>query len=202
MFKQRTVEELSYLETVNKIIELNEGIQSFWSQSQGWAPTEAAVLLSESRLDWLVSLSHSLYKWEKNPDKEAYEGDLILAWSNLGALVEGAMKFFLSVFYEDYKSDANAISQWGKQVNPDGAMFNGLRKFFMGSIWSDAERKIKNNWLEEIQEKRNVIHAYRDRDIKDFTYFREQVKEYLLFLMDLLDRIPYPDDHYRPDFTL
>ncbi|GGA50217.1 MULTISPECIES: hypothetical protein [Bacillaceae] len=127
MFSRRTVEDLSYLETVDKIVELNEHIRSFWSKSQGWAPIDAANLLSKSRLDWLVSLSHSLYKWEEDPSEKAKHGDLILAWANLGALVEGSMKFFLSVYYESYKVDNNSIMQRGQQVEPDGTMFNGLR---------------------------------------------------------------------------
>lgn len=202
MFNQRRIEDLSYSETVDKIVELNDHIRTFWSNAQEWAPIDAANLLSRSRLDWLVSLSHSLYKWKNNSQNEAEHGDLILAWTNLGTLVEGNMKFFLSVYYEDYKTDINAIKIRGKQVDPDGAMFNGLRIFFENSIWIDSEREDKNNWLKEIQSKRNAIHAYKDRDIGDFYSFRYQVKKYLSFLLDLLKRIPYPDDIYGPDLVI
>jgi hypothetical protein len=202
LFNVRTVEDLSYLETVDKIVELNEHIRSFWSKSHGWSPIDAANLLSKSRLDWLVSLSHSLYKWEENPGEKAKHGDLILAWANLGALVEGSMKFFLSVYYHNYKVDNNAIMQRGQQVEPDGAMFNGLRLFFKKSVWNDVELKDKNDWLKEVQGKRNAIHAYRDRDIDDFHSFRHHVKKYLSFLIDLLGRVPYPDDIYGPDLLI
>lgn len=199
MSNQRTIEGLTYLETIDKIVELNEHIRSFWSKSQGWAPIDAANLLSKSRLDWLVSLSYSLYKWQGEPDKKMEQGDLILAWVNLGSLVEGSMKFFLSVYYENYKDDGNALIRRGKQITPDGAMFNDLRIFFRQSVWNDTELTVKNDWLKEIQEKRNAIHAYRDRDIEDFHSFRHHVKRYLSFLIDLLNRIPYPDNIYRPD---
>lgn len=202
MFNHRKIEDLSYIETVDKIVELNEHIRDFWAEPHGWAPIDAANLLSKSRLDWLVSLSYSLYKWEKNPLKEAEYGDLILAWVNLGSLVEGSMKFFLSVYYEDYKNDINAIKKWGQQVDPDGAMFDGLRTFLEKSVWSDNERQDKNDWLKEIQEKRNAIHAYRDREIEDFHSYRNQVKKYLSFLIDLLSRVPYPDDIYGPDLVI
>ena len=79
LYSLRTVGDLSYFETVNKIVELNEHIRSFWSKSHGWAPIDAANLLSKSRLDWLVLLSHSLYKWGENPGEGAKHGDLILA---------------------------------------------------------------------------------------------------------------------------
>lgn len=62
IFNRRTFEVLSYSEIVDKIVKLNEYIQSFWSKAEGWAPIDAANLLSKSRLDWLVSLSYSLYK--------------------------------------------------------------------------------------------------------------------------------------------
>lgn len=202
MFNKRTVVDLSYSETVEHIVKLNEHIRDFWSTAQGWAPTDAADLLSKSRLDWLVSLSYSLYKWENNSSEEEEYGDLILAWSNLGALVEGSMKFFLSVYFENYKTDINAIKQRGQQVEPDGTMFNSLRLFFEKSVWDDSERKDKDEWLKEVQSKRNAIHAYRDREIEDFSFFREQVKIFLSFLMDLLNRVPYPDDYYGPDLLI
>lgn len=202
MFNGRTIEDLTYKETVDKIIELNEHIKSFWSSAHGWAPIEAADLLSKSRLDWLVSLSHSLYKWETNSQNESESGDLILAWANLGTLVEGSMKFFLSVFYNDYKNDINALKRSGKQVDPDGAMFNGLRTFFENSVWLVTECKDKNDWLIKIQMKRNAIHAYKDRDIEDFKSFKLQVNKYLSFLIDLLERIPYPDNYYGPNLSI
>ncbi|TWG25029.1 MULTISPECIES: hypothetical protein [Geobacillus] len=54
------IDKLSYLEAVEKIIELNEHLNRFWSSVIGWAPVEAANLLSKSRLDWQVSLSYSV----------------------------------------------------------------------------------------------------------------------------------------------
>lgn len=200
MFNTEKIGDLAYSRTIDKIIELNKHIKDFWSNADGWAPLEAANLLSRSRLDWLTSLSNSLYKWENEPISESMEGDLILAWANLGTLVEGSMKFFLSVFYEDYKKDINRITKRKREIDPDSAMFNELRLFFYNSVWEDNEKEIKNNWLNEIQQYRNAIHAYKDRDIKDFSYFRIQVNNYLFFLIDLLSRVPYSDCQYRPDF--
>ena len=69
--------------------------------------------------------------------------------------------------------------QRGQQVEPDGAMFNGLRLFFEKSVWNDEELNDKNDWLKEVQGKKNAIHTYRDRDIDDFNSFRHHVKKYL-----------------------
>lgn len=198
----KTVNDLSYEEVVDKIVNLNNYVKDFWSSAHGWAPNSAANLLSISRLDWLLSLSHSLYNWEEDPSDKSYNGDLILAWVNLGALTEGAMKLFLSVFYEDYLADANIIKQRGQEIDPDGAMFDGLRNFFVKSIWDNDGNHHFNTWLKLIQQRRNAIHAFRDREIESFFDFREQVRKYLEFLIYILEKLPIPDEIFGPDLFL
>lgn len=202
MLKPKTVNDLSYEEVVDKIVNLNKYVNTFWGSAQGWAPDSAADLLSKSRLDWLLSLSYSLYKWENDPSDEHYNGDLILAWVNLGALTEGAMKLFLSVYYEDYLADTNIIKKYGKDIDPDAAMFDQLRKFFVKSIWNNDNNHHFNIWLNLIQQRRNAIHAYKDRDIEDFVDFRTQVRNFLEFLMYILQKLPIPDEIYGPDIFL
>lgn len=46
--------------TINKIINIHNHINEFWSSAHGWAPDEAANLLSKSRLDIQLSLSKCL----------------------------------------------------------------------------------------------------------------------------------------------
>lgn len=50
-------------------------------------PLEAAELLSRSRLDWQVHLATCLRDWLPG-ERKLTEGHLILAWANLGALIE------------------------------------------------------------------------------------------------------------------
>ena len=57
------VEKLDIQEVVKRIVTLNEGLTEFWGNAKGWAPLEAAELISRSRLDWQVSLSRSLNRW-------------------------------------------------------------------------------------------------------------------------------------------
>src|SRR3990172_855008 len=88
----------------------------FWKSSHGWAPVDAANLLSKSALEWQVSLSESLRRWVGCTT----DGDLILAWANLGALVEGQLKLFLSVYYSDYARDLDAIRDRKQNlIDPD-----------------------------------------------------------------------------------
>jgi hypothetical protein len=71
-------------------------IMDFWkNHSVGWAPAEVSEILTRSMLDWQSSLAESLETWlGREPD-----GALILAWVNLGSLVEGLLKLFLCVYY-------------------------------------------------------------------------------------------------------
>src|SRR3954452_19895414 len=84
---------------------LNRKVAGFWKAAHGWAPIEAAGLLSKARLDWQVSLSSSLRLWLRDQPNALSDGDLILAWTNLGALIEGTLKLFLSVYYDDFRAD-------------------------------------------------------------------------------------------------
>ncbi len=81
-------------EVVSEIIRNHEGVANDWKNLTGWAPANAAALLDASRLDWLASLAHTLRLWTTTkPNQEEHDGQLILAWANLGSLLEGTMKF-------------------------------------------------------------------------------------------------------------
>src|SRR5688572_24524864 len=100
-------------ETVAAIADKNQRIADFWGRAHGWAPIEAAQLLSAARLDWQVELSRTLASWLDPPDAATVNAELILAWANLGALVEGTMKWFLSVYYDTYRQTVDAIRRNG-----------------------------------------------------------------------------------------
>ena len=125
------IRKMTREETVSEIVLLNKKITEFWKSSSGWSPIDAAELLSKSRLDRQVSLSKSLILWEEPKDEGMSDGMLILAWANLGALVEGSLKWFLSVYFEDYKNDVNKLKK-----DPDGVTLNPLRLYFKKSVLS------------------------------------------------------------------
>ena len=188
-------------DVIERIIKLNEGLASFWGNSRGWAPIEAAKILTKSRLDWQVSLSRQL-KLFLNPIIEKEAGTLILAWSALGSLTEGTMKLFLSVWYNDYKNDIKAFKKKNdKIISPDTLTLEKLRVFFADSIYKENTRKLWEiegaidwiDWVLFIQQKRNAIHAFEDRDIGDFDIFFQNVRLYLQFLRNITDDFPYPD---------
>jgi hypothetical protein len=184
---------LSYGELCDRIGKLTSAMMDFWQSAHGWAPVEAAGLLSKSMLAWQASLSKSLSNWLYTSS----DGDLILAWANLGALVEGQLKLFLSVWYKDYTADAQAIRNHRGQIkDPDDCTLDPLRQFFVKRIWK--EDVDWNPYVELVQHRRNAIHAFRARDIGTFAEWREELRRHLSFVRSINDRLPYPDAIYVP----
>jgi hypothetical protein len=173
----------------NRIATLTGSIMDFWNDG-GWASQDAALLLDRSMLQWQTSLARSLGQWIRAES----DGDLILAWVNLGALVEGQLKLFLSVYYEDYQADADAIQKRGTVVDPDECLLEALRQFFVRRVW-DAGRNW-NPYVEMVQRRRNAIHAFHRRDIGTFREWEDALRLHLSFLRDTGGGLPYPDEDF------
>lgn len=92
---------------MKRIEVIQTGLSEFWKDAEGWAPSNVAALLDKSRLDWLPSLATALNHWSKDGDLSP--GELILAWANLGSLLEGTLKLFLAVYLVDYENDAELL---------------------------------------------------------------------------------------------
>ena len=194
MFQDNTVDSMTDKEVCARIEQVTVAVMGFWKSAQGWATVEAAGLLSNSMLEWQASLAGSLAGWLSSAETD---GNLILAWANLGALVEGQLKLFLSVYYKDYTLDVDAIKRHtGAMIGPDEANLEQLRQFFVKRIWSQGADW--NPYIKLVQQRRNAIHAFRSRDIGDFDEWRLQTKSHLKFILDLNSRLPYPDDVYSP----
>jgi hypothetical protein len=194
--------KLSIRDVIARIIKLNDGLREFWSNAEGWAPLTAAELMSKSRLDWQVSLSRSLHHWVLDDESEIECGDLILGWANLGSLIEGTIKLYLSVYYEDYKNDVGTLKQtkaWHhkkqQHLEPDGLQLGALIDYCeKARILSVDHREL----AQLVQVRRNAIHAYKDRPIGTTGELHEAIKQYLSMLRYVNDMLPYPDDLYKP----
>jgi hypothetical protein len=123
-------------QVVRRIANLHHGLALFWSKAAGWAPASATEMLSKARLDRLTSLACSLRRWVDTPEP-LEDGDLILAWANLGALVEAALKLHLSVYLTDFKADGKHGEGTGafhikKQImlDPDGLRLHVLIAYY------------------------------------------------------------------------
>lgn len=184
--KEYTLEEL-----IKTIVDFNNEIYAFWEEnSLGWAPTLVSNLLSKSRLDWQKSLTNKLNYWNKTFLDIEY-AELIFAWVNLGCLVEGTIKLALSVFKEDYLKSSDKIIRGKKISSPDEIELDRLRIFSNGKLWDKSSKW--NDWILHIQQRRNAIHAFKDRDLGSFSEFYEDLAKYLEFLIMINVLLPYPD---------
>lgn len=197
----KSIDAMAIAEVVDRVETLNQGIAKFWSKSDGWAPVAAAGLLGKSRLDWQASLSGSLRLWMREPPNALTPAELILAWANLGSLVEGTIKTLLSVWYETYKADIDNLKKANAYDNakhtshaPDGLGLEKLRSYCkIKGLLGEGDALV-----ELVQQRRNAIHAFKDRPIGDGVEFQKAVRSYLALLRAINGRLPYPDEMYEP----
>jgi hypothetical protein len=185
-----------YENDVGQIEVIQTGLSDFWKDAYGWAPVEAAAMLENARLDWLPSLASTLRHW--STDKDLSAGELILAWANLGSLLEGSLKLFLSVHLGDYEKDADMVvalgikTKKGDAKTPDELMLDQILKFC-------RKRKILTpgelEFIELLRDRRNTIHAFKNKELGTTAEFRESVTTYLIFLAGLAMQMPYPEEY-------
>lgn len=175
------------------------GWNAFWADG-GWAPKEASDILRSARLDWQASLADCLQIWTAERVAEIGPGAMILAWANLGSILESSLKFFFSVFYLDYKSDINNIrTKEGELIPPDKLKLEHLKVFARGRLWD--KKSPFDATTETIQTRRNAIHSYVDREIGDFNEFEHQVVSVYRMFHEMESRIQYPDEGPIPEDT-
>lgn len=190
---------MTYLGEVEDIVAIQSGLAKFWRDAHGWAPPDGAALLASARLDRVGSLAASLRRWNE-PDLLA-DGDLILAWANLGSILESSLRLFLGVYITDYNNSADdliAISavqrrgpNAGQHYPPDELQFEKIRQLIeRRKIFSADDCEL----IALIQSRRNAIHSFAHREIGDAAEFRATVARYRLFIADLATRMPYPAD--------
>jgi hypothetical protein len=149
-----------------------------------------------------ISLSETLLIWLHEPPKALTPGELILAWANLGSLVEGTLKTFLSVWYKDYADDlenlkkANAFDKKKDTLlEPDGLRLEQLKQYFKLRKLLSAESIAL---IDLVQQRRNAIHAFKDKNIGTTKEFQGALRSYLAMLREVNSSLPYPDDMYVP----
>jgi len=164
---------------------------SFWKNAEGWAPQSAASKLSVARLDWLEELTECLQIWH-DKSLTLTNGELLLAWANLGALVEGWLKLFYCIYYEDYIREP--LERKGIPIEPNDLSFESLKQFSREKLWDKNSEWDK--WVDYIQGKRNAIHAFNTRDIGTAFDFLESLKQFNRFIEKINSRVHYPEIHY------
>ena len=161
---------------IKEVIEITNKIMSKWMGIGGIAPDSVVDKMHNARLDWIIQLTDCLEIWTDRGGRLS-EGELLLARANIGAIVEGWLKFFYCVYYEDYKNcpkkdrDGNIIEPTKKDLEKDetpetdntndyyASYFNKITKSFnnltnsviQGSAKNDSDNTNKNldltRWL-------------------------------------------------------
>jgi hypothetical protein len=190
-FSKTAYQKMTDLERIELI---SARTADFWSKAHGWAPNEAADLLSKSRLDWLDSFNRTLkarvQEVTEHPNEDAV---LILAWAHLRTLVEGHLKLFLAVFLMDYLKDPNAPLKDHKNPkkgpkNPDTLGYELIRAFLGKSGLLTGHR----TFIDTVQQRGNAIHAFADRPIGTAAEYLEHVTLYREFLESVELSLPNP----------
>lgn len=74
----------------------------FWKNSHGWAPEEVYNEFNNLEMDRLADFAKNLRKFNK---EEMSEGELVLAYTTMGSILEGVMVIFYTMWLEAYNSD-------------------------------------------------------------------------------------------------
>ena len=171
--------------------EITSDTEIIWKKSRGIAPDSVANKMDEAMLHWMTELTSTLSIWmDKNVTLT--DGELILARTNLGALVECWLKFFYCVYYEDYLKIPKRNKK-DKIIEPNKMSFNALKTFSLGILWEDIADS-NYLWVEKIQYQRNAIHAFNYRDIGTPIEFMDDVDKLCEFVDFLRMRLPSIED--------
>ena len=173
------------------IITNNEAL--LWKQSRGYSPDSVADKLDNAMLEWQSELTQTLKIWI-DKGLAMTTGELILARANLGAVVESWLKFFYSVYYEDYCQ--SPITKRGKMVEPEKAQFEELKNFSTGKLWDDTSSP-EYLWVNSVQYKRNAIHSFGYRDIGTPQDFLDDIDHLYIFADNVLSHFPPLEDHIK-----
>lgn len=170
--KLKNMKSMSDKNVLEVITMQSEKIFNFWKDPYGWAPDNSTKLLTVAKFDWLLSLTKCLDIWiTKNIFMTT--GELLIARTNLGSLVEGWLKIFYCIYYNDYLNDAKKkLKKNGQIVTPNNLSFEELRQFSIGKLWEK-----NNKWVLSIQQKRNAIHSVNDRDIGNIDEFIKDIQQ-------------------------
>ena len=162
-----------------------------WKNIHGVATESTAKKLDSAMLDWMSSLTDALQIWiEKGCSMT--DGELILARTNLGTLVESWLKLFYCVFYEDYlrnpKTNKKGI------VEPENMKFEELKKFSIGPLWTDCQDK-EYIWVDKVQHQRNAIHSFKWKEIGTAAEFLADISIFCDFVDNILLHFPPIEDY-------
>lgn len=172
------------------LIRLCDRWAKFWPNSAGWGPTEVTDFLTHSLMQRQVALAQSLAKWPHQLNNETNDGDLILAWVNLAAILEGALKVYFCVYYMDWINDPKVPKEKGVTRNPSNTFFEKLIIF---SEQKSLFQKTDISLFRLIRDQRNIIHPLKDGIVLGILDYQHALIRVVSTCADIESRLPYPE---------
>lgn len=164
-----------------------------WKEAYGIAPDSVANKLDGAMLEWQSELTKSLKIWI-DKGLAMTTGELILARANIGAVVESWLKFFYTVYYEDYMNSSPFKDRNGNVIEPESVKFENLKNFSTGKLWDD-NTSLDYKWVDSVQNKRNAIHSFQYKEIGTPCEFLEDVNHLYAFVDNILLHLPTLEDY-------
>lgn len=179
--------------TFKELINVTNSTMCVWKEySRGYAPDEVADKLDNATLEWISSLTETLDIW-LSKGLSLTQGELILARTNMGSLVESWLKFFYCVYLEDYRKSPKVNKSGAIDPDEKTMRFEDLKQYSRGILWESGDKTDK--WIDKIQGYRNAIHSFQPRAIGTPYEFIEDFTAYCEFVELILDRLPPIEDN-------
>lgn len=163
-----------------------------WQHVRGIAPDKVAAKLENANLNGLIYMTDTLEIWI-NKGAEMTEGELILAVTNLGAVVESWLRFFYCVYYDDYIKEPIKKTKGTRIMEPEKAQFIDLINYGVRKLWNDKSDP-EYVWVDSVRVKRNAIHIYQKREIGTAIDFLKNIEQLYTFVEHILLQLPPLED--------
>lgn len=180
----------------NTALQQTKNVSVIWKKADGIAPDDVTSKMDKAMLDWMVQLTECLQIWIKKGFTMT-EGELILARTNLGAIVESWLKLFYCIYYDDFKKQSpyryRGGSKRGTQIEPEDLKFSNLEDFSTGIFW-DTTQDAEYQWVDRIRKTRNAIHSFNYKDIGNTYDFINDLDIFYAFVAHVYSSLPPLED--------
>lgn len=178
-----------------KIVEITKEMTGTWRRSRGIAPDVVADKMDRAMFGWINDLTEALSIWI-DKGQNMSDGELILAWVNLGSLVECWFRFFYCAYYEDYSNNPKMKRNVALEPDDKDMSFEDLKQYSNGILWGNP-RDTLYRWVDKVQKYRNAIHAFHFRNIGTSSEFILDIGCYLSFIEEITSSLPPIEDYMR-----
>ncbi len=173
---------------IKELVEMTEDIVTFWSRDviiMDWAPDEVADELTKISFSKVISIVHSL---DLFVEKDVLtDGELLLAWTQLGSITEWYLKFFLCVSAVDYLKNPKYWPNKVDVISPHDLKFEYAKQVFRAESILDLDLI---HIIETIQYNRNAIHLTDSREIAGEDEYRTALHGFIKIVKEIYIRLP------------